>query len=674
MSNDYDVIVLGGGSPGEHCAGALAEGGLRVALVERELVGGECSYWACIPSKTLLRPGEAVHGGARGGARPRRSTSRRRSPGATSWSPTTPTPARSAGWPTTASTCCAAPAGSPGRASVEVDGVRHTAEHVVLANGADPIIPPIPGLRELDGVWTNREATAHEGRPAPAARPRRRAGRRRDGAGRAPARRRGRVWSSGATHVLAARARAARRGARRGAARATASSSSSAPARPRRAATARTTCSSSTTAASCAATACSSPPAGARASTASAWRRSASSRTRTGVPVDAHLRAGERLWAIGDVTGIWPLTHVGKYQGEVVAANILGEPREANYEAVPRVVYTDPQAAAVGATRGAASARRRRCPRCAKTATYTRAYAESQRLPDAAQRRRAADRRLRARPGGGRVAAAGDAGDPRPRAARRAARHDPAVPDVLGDLRRRAEGAADEIGRREPVDARSAGPDRRRDRRQRRHRARDRPAGARRGRRRHPHRPQPRAAASGRRARSARRAPPRSTPPTRTRSRGSSTTCRRRSTTCWSPAGGPYYAPLAEMDFDEARRALERAPLCCRSASPGSRSAEGAARAARCCSWAAPAAAARASGSRSSRRCTAALPALIGEPRARDRADPRQPDRRRASSTRRCRRRCSATSSRRAARSCARRCRSAASSGRTTSPRWRCTS
>jgi pyruvate/2-oxoglutarate dehydrogenase complex dihydrolipoamide dehydrogenase (E3) component len=95
-----------------------------------------------------------------------------------------------------------------------------------------------------------------------------------------------------------------------------------------------------------------------------------------GVPVDSRLRASERLWAVGDITGIWPLTHVGKYQGEVVASNILGEPREADYDAVPRVVFTNPQAAAAGATDGRFSGTAR-LSALAKTETYTRAYAES---------------------------------------------------------------------------------------------------------------------------------------------------------------------------------------------------------------------------------------------------------------------------------------------------------
>ena len=259
-----------------------------------------------------------------------------------------------------------------GTGVVEVDGVRHTADHVVLATGADPIIPPIPGLRELDGIWTNREATGMKAVPrrllvlggGPVGVEMAQAVRRFGGEV---------VLVEGAERVLArepaplgeALGEVLRRDGIELVARRAA--------RPPRGARARTTSWRSTTAASCAATGCSSPPAGARASTGSAWRRSASTPTPRGIPVDAHLRAGERLWAIGDVTGIWPLTHVGKYQGEVVAANILGEPREANYEAVPRVTYTDPQAAAVGATeaRFSATARLPRSPRPPPTRTPT---------------------------------------------------------------------------------------------------------------------------------------------------------------------------------------------------------------------------------------------------------------------------------------------------------------
>jgi dihydrolipoamide dehydrogenase len=344
----FDAVVVGAGSGGRAAARALAEGGMHVAIVEHELVGGECPFWACIPTKTLLRPGEARAGAERvaGLGRPDLA-----------W-PELSDYLRymDSGLDDSAKAHALHDAGVEvvrgtgrldGRGTVTVERRRLAADRVVVATGSAAAIPPVDGIADVD-VWTNREATTlqavpssavvlgggpvgvelaqmlarfgtevtlaePEGRPLP-----RHSGWAREHVARA-------LGDDGVTLLGGEAAMAESVRARNGGVEVRFAGGETVTAERLVVATGR------------------------HPRTEELGLEEAGVRVeRAGIAVDERCRAADGVWAVGDVTGVDPFTHVASYQGRVAADAILGRPRTADYRAVPRVVFGDPEVAQVG--------------------------------------------------------------------------------------------------------------------------------------------------------------------------------------------------------------------------------------------------------------------------------------------------------------------------------------
>ncbi len=352
----FDVIIIGMGCGGDTAAGRLLAAGRRVAVVERELIGGECSYWACIPSKTLLRGPEvrAEAGRAAGVATP-----------ALDWAGLRDyrdfmvrhldDSAQVKGYEQAGATVIKDAARLAGPGQVEAGGQLLEADHVVIATGSQPLRPAIDGLDQVT-VWTNREATNVRDIPSRVLLI----------GGSAVGVELGQFYSGmGAQVTIVQRAdrlvdredpRVGELAGQALSAEGVTVRTGVTPVSARKAGemTVVTLDDGSQVETDVVILGAGRGPrtAGLGLDTAGVTLTG-----RGGVAVDDRCRAGPGVWAVGDVTGVALFTHVAKYQGRVVADNILGRDHGASYEGIPRVVFADPEIAAVGLTAAQAASR-----------------------------------------------------------------------------------------------------------------------------------------------------------------------------------------------------------------------------------------------------------------------------------------------------------------------------